>query len=207
MIFSRIRDAYATRAWKKTHQHTLQVVDNIFKDTNGFIISTSARAHSPSLELTYGEIELESFLALLSLARPQPHQHFYDLGCGIGKTVWAASMTFPFEKCIGVERLRELHDVNHQKLLNYKPLNVQFLHQDILDTHWPSQSILYLNIASFIPESWNKISNKLIIEPAEIIITLAKPLVSGCFNIQSTQVMTSWGVVSAYVHHFRRSFD
>jgi hypothetical protein len=203
MIFSRIRNAYTTRAWKKKHQidATLQRVENIFKDANGFIISTTARLHAPSLELTYGEIELESFLALLSLAKPKPHQHFYDLGCGIGKTVWAAAMTFPLKKCIGVEQILELHHVNHQKKLQLNPENIHFLHQDILDTHWPTESILYLNIASFIPESWNKIAKKLIEEPAEIVITLAKPLSSNDFKIQSTEVMTTWGVVSAYVHY------
>ncbi|NBX85520.1 MAG: hypothetical protein EBQ95_07940 [Gammaproteobacteria bacterium] len=202
MIFSRIRNKYATRAWKKTHQidSTLQHVENIYKDANGFIISTNARVHSPSLELTYGEIELESFLALLSLAHPKPHQHFYDLGCGIGKTVWAAAMTFPLQKCIGIEQLADLHRVNHEKQLKYNQKNVQFFHQDILDTHWPTHSILYLNIASFIAESWNKISNKLIAEPANTVITLAKPLASDIFNIQSTQVMTTWGIVSAYIH-------
>lgn len=204
-LLRNLSDWKHTRAWKKQFHIVQNVheIENQFKNISGFDISRQARLNQPSLELTYGEINLESFLAILSLAKPKPHQHFYDLGCGLGKTVWAAAKTYPFRSCNGVEKIEALFQMSlQQKKLFMNPFNtpVKFFNQDILDTHWQESSILFLNVASFVPESWKVIAQKMMNEPSDCIITLAKCIPHERFNIQSTHVMTSWGIVRAYVH-------
>lgn len=204
MIWTKLKNWHHKRQWMKQfniHQNILEIED-MFKNMSGFDISRDARTHCPSLEHTYGEIELESFLALLSMAKPKAHQHFYDLGSGLGKTVWAAAKTYPFKSCTGIEKIHELYLAARQNQLLYKKthLNIEFLNQDIIETSWPQHSILFLNVASFVPESWRLIADKLINEPADCILTVAKCIPHDDFRIRSTHVMTSWGIVRAYVH-------
>lgn len=37
---------------------------------------------------------------------------FFDLGSGSGKGIFAASMLFPFKKCIGIEILEGLYNIS-----------------------------------------------------------------------------------------------
>ena len=57
-------------------------------------------------ELTYGEVFFQSFIPLLSYAKPKPGEIFYDLGCGTGKAQMIASIAFPdLKACKGIEYL------------------------------------------------------------------------------------------------------
>ena len=53
---------------------------------------------------TYGEIVFDTFVPLLSMANPKAGDLFYDLGCGTGKPLIAAALSFPnFKHCKGME--------------------------------------------------------------------------------------------------------
>lgn len=202
------------KAWKEKRQYKkwltdyqipqhINAINQLFEHKSGHVISTQARLHQPNLSLTYGEIDLESFLALLSLTNPGAEDKFYDLGCGLGKTVFACHKVYDFKKCYGIECLPELVDIAQciQQQLSIAADRIQFICDDILNVDWQSNSIIYLNIASFIPEIWQQISFKIQQNPAKKIITLAKPIANlSHHQVKQTQVLTSWGIVPAYVY-------
>lgn len=205
---------YSWLAWKERrhykkwlkHYHIPQHIHDInqlFQNKSGHVISTQARLNQPNLALTYGEIELESFLALISMTNPGPHDTFYDLGCGLGKTVFACHKVFNMNKCYGIEYLPELIDIarSKQQLLSLPESRMEFICANILDSIWHTESTIYLNIASFMPEIWQQISSKIRKNPAKKIITLAKPITNmPNHQVKETKVLTSWGIVPAYVH-------
>ena len=199
ICFKKWRDQQAIKKWRQQY-HILEHINNInrhYADVNGFKISTQARIENPQLELTYGEIQLESFLALISMTKPTHESVFYDLGCGLGKTVLACSQVFAMKKCYGVECMPELVNIAKQKSKG----NITYLQQNILDTQWADATILFINVASFIPELWQAITQKIQHQPVSTIITCAKPLaLSEVYTVTKTQVLCSWGVIPAYIH-------
>lgn len=68
---------------------------NLYEDVDGYSISRKARVKMDAFAYTYGEIEFLSFIALLSLVKPNENSVFYDLGSGTGKAVIAAAMVYP----------------------------------------------------------------------------------------------------------------
>ncbi|CAM9745654.1 unnamed protein product [Discosporangium mesarthrocarpum] len=59
--------------------------------------------------LTYGEVDIPDFLAILDITKPQQDEIFVDLGSGTGKAVLTASLGFPeFSKCVGIELVGSL---------------------------------------------------------------------------------------------------
>ena len=201
ICFKKWRDQQAIKKWRQQY-HILEHINNInrhYADVNGFKISTQARIENPQLELTYGEIQLESFLALISMTKPTHESVFYDLGCGLGKTVLACSQVFAMKKCYGVECMPELLNIAQQKSKG----NINYLQQNILDTQWVDATILFINVASFVPELWQAITQKIQHQPVSTIITCAKPLaLSEVYTVTKTQVLCSWGVIPAYIHKF-----
>ena len=76
-----------------------------------------------------------------------------------------------------------------------------FLNQDILDTNWSDADVLFLNVATFLPEIWDSICQKLIAHPAKTMITCGKPLPLNLTHIiRQTQIKTSWGAINTYIH-------
>jgi hypothetical protein len=201
--WKKLKNRYAYYQWQKTFQikKHLQNIEHIFHDVNGFELSYLEKKDQPNLSLTYGEIHLESFLALLSLAKPRPQQVFYDLGSGVGKTVIAASMVYGFQKAYGIETLKNLDAIAKNKQKNYAPhLNIEFVQQDVQDIDWHDADILFMNVASFVSDTWEALSKKLCEKPTPIMITCSKPLNHPRFSIQETKVLCSWGIVPAYIH-------
>jgi hypothetical protein len=205
-LIERLKNRYAYYQWQKTYhiKRHLQEIKTIYAGVDGFDLSHQEKKDHPNLSLTYGEIELESFLALLSLAKPKAHHIFYDLGSGLGKTVLAAAKTYGFQKSYGIETLKNLHLVAQSKYKQHAPeLNIEFIQSDFHDIDWPDADILFINVASFISETWEALSQKLYQKPAPIIITCSKPLKLNIFTIQETKVLCSWGIVPAYIHHHK----
>ena len=62
-----------------------------------------------STELIYGEVIFNYFIPLLDYANPKAGEVFWDLGCGAGKPLISASLSFPQLKvCRGIELLEKL---------------------------------------------------------------------------------------------------
>ena len=199
-----LKNYLAIRKWKKAHQIDahIQNINLHFKDINGYALSKKERETTPSLALTYGEINLESFLALLSLAKPNPDTIFYDLGCGLGKTVIACANVYKIKKAYGVEYLPEL--LNKAKSITSQHKNIEFIQEDILQTNGQDATMLFINVATFLPDTWQLICDKINQNPTQTVITCAKPIVDNTnWLIRETKVMTSWGIIPAYIHHLK----
>ena len=199
IFFKRLATIYAHYRWQKHYhiQQNLQTINRLYANVNGFTISKTARLED-SLALTYGEIDLVSFLALLSLTSPNPNWHFYELGCGLGKTVMAASLCYQFKKSVGIECLKPLVEVANQR--NILP-NIEFISADLQHLSYHDANLIFINIASFVPEVWQNLSQKLGRYPDVLIITCAKPLAQSTI-IRQTVVECSWGIIPAYIQHF-----
>jgi hypothetical protein len=206
-LFKTLQDTYAIYRWRQAldlKKHLLDI-EHLYQDIEPFQISKDARRETPNLSLTYGEIELESFIALLSFAGIEKTPYFYDLGAGIGKNVIACAKIFNISTCIGIECLSPLVTIAKNKQLclpKHLQNRTDFIEADLFTCHWPEQALLFINIASFIQDDWEKLNQKLIHQPARIIITCSKPLSPNKhFHVQKTMVKASWATIPAYIHY------
>ena len=65
---------------------------------------------TPPADLTYGEVDLEYFAALLDTVAPQPGETFVDIGSGCGRLVGFAALLHPWRTAVGIEVVRGLHE-------------------------------------------------------------------------------------------------
>lgn len=204
-MINKLKNKYLIFRWRKklgVKKH-LQYIEQLFNEVNPYKISRQARQSEPDLNLTYGEIDLESLLALVSLTPIQETAFFYDLGCGIGKTLFAIAHTFTKIKCMGIEKLFPLIHTAQQVLLNETPTiqkRIHFIHEDLFNISWHQDSIVFINIASFMQYNWQRLNDKCMLMPAKIFITCCKPLNLANYHITETQVQCSWGIRPAYIH-------
>ena len=205
MICYSLLDKFHIYRWKKRYQidKYINYIESLYRDTNGYSISKAAREHQPALEFTYGEINLQSFLALLSMVAPKKDDIFYDLGSGLGKTVLACSLVYKLQKCCGIEYLPELYQIACQLRQNSSiPTQKIIYHQQhILEANWDEASIIFLNVASFLPDVWQDINQKIARYPTPKIISCAKPLeISKNYQQTKTKVLSSWGIIPVYIY-------
>ncbi|WP_058534151.1 class I SAM-dependent methyltransferase [Legionella saoudiensis] len=198
--------------WKKSlaiEKHE-RVFHQVFHNANGFLLSQQARQKGDSLDYVYGEIKFLPFLALFSLAHPNEQTVFYDLGCGVGKAVFACAMVYPIYKSVGIEILPQLyfnacrHIDDLAKLPNYveQSKKIEFILGDFLEVNLDEATIIFINSTSFFSPTWEKICARLEQLPQlQTVITTSKTLASKHFKvILQTQIEMSWGVVFAYIH-------
>jgi len=132
--------------WRWQHSLKLKqhqtILNTLTAHHNGFVLSKQARLAGDAPEYVYGEIDFMSFIALLSLTKPNASTVFYDLGSGTGKTVLASAMVFPIKKSCGIELFTELHraaEAQRQALLQLPSYSttaqrIHFLNANFLDT-------------------------------------------------------------------------
>ena len=110
----------------------------------------------------------------------------------------AASLCYQFKKSVGIECLKPLVEVANQR--NILP-NIEFISADLQHLSYHDANLIFINIASFVPEVWQNLSQKLGRYPDVLIITCAKPLAQSTI-IRQTVVECSWGIIPAYIQHF-----
>jgi hypothetical protein len=198
--------------WKKRYQidKHLKHIEYLYQNINGYGISKAAREHQPALEYTYGEVNLESFLALLSLVHPTTEDIFYDLGSGLGKTVIACSLVYELKKCCGIEYIADLYQTACQLShhLSTPTQLIEYQQQHILQANWDDASIIFINVASFLPEVWQDINHKINLYQTPTIISCAKPLqLSTAYHHTPTQVASSWGIIPAHIYQLKTKIN
>ena len=210
------KNYWRVQSWQKSLglQHHLKIFQTVYQDVDGFALSRQARRKQDALDYIYGEIEFTSFIALLSLAKPNSNTVFYDLGCGAGKAVLACAMVYPIQKAVGVEILPELYtcastQVQHLASLDeYKnrASTIQFILGDFLKVSLQEANFVFVNSSSLFGTTWENLCLVLNNLPQlETVITTSKPLISAVFTPQiSTKIQMSWGIVPAYIH-FRKT--
>ena len=184
--------------------------NELFANVDGFSLSKVARVKQDALEYVYGEIEFTSFIALLSLTKPNADSVFYDLGSGTGKAVIACAMVFHMRKCVGFEWFQSLHKaacVQQQQLsaipeYSFLSHTVQFIHADFLTADFYDATLIFINATAFFGETWVNLSNHLGKKTNNnvTIISTSKALKSPLFSIIKTVIVQmSWGCVTAYI--------
>lgn len=198
--------------WKKSlHlQHHEKVFQELYQKVDGFRLSRKARQDHNALDYTYGEIDFMSFVALLSLTKPNKDTVFYDLGSGTGKAVIACSMVFPVLKATGIELLKILHDSANQrvKLLSQHTSyaksahRIHFIHANFLEADLENATLIFINSTTIFNPTWENLCARLDDIPhLHTVITTSKPLINTRFSLaKTTKVQMSWGVVEAYIH-------
>mmetsp|Transcript_7737 Transcript_7737/g.13044 ORF Transcript_7737/g.13044 Transcript_7737/m.13044 type:complete len:439 (-) Transcript_7737:112-1428(-) len=107
------------KRWQDKNNCMLKLMKPLFRGINGIrIAGDSQKKHGTAdKSLTYGEINPQSFLLILSSVVSKPEGPastttcgtFVDLGCGTGLAVLSAALSaFPFSKCWGIEIVPEL---------------------------------------------------------------------------------------------------
>lgn len=197
--------------WRKalqldTHQ---PVYVQLFSGVDGFQLSRNARHTSDAMEYVYGEINFTSFIALLSLVKPDKNTVFYDLGSGIGTAVLACAMVFDVRKSCGVELFPILHHAACEQknrlanltLYNARAQTIHFINGDILQANFSEATLIFINATSFFGETWMHISQRIEqTTQCTTVISTSKALKSSAFTITNiTMVEMSWGIVRAYV--------
>jgi hypothetical protein len=198
------------KTWRKRlnmDKHEV-IFNNLYFKVNGFFLSKQARAPLDALEWIYGEIVFESFIALLSLAKPNENTIFYDLGSGVGKAVLACAMVFPVRHCYGIELFDNLHRCAEQQKIalgltdDYKVIanKISFIKGNILHSNFSNATLIFINASGFFGEFWSELSKHLEeLKSKTMVISTSKPLESNQFIINNkTQVKMSWGVVAVF---------
>lgn len=191
------------------------VFQQLYQNTNGFLLSQQARKKHDALDYVYGEIEFLPFTALLSLAKPDHETVFYDLGSGTGKAVLACAMVYPVRQSVGVELLPELHHEACQKMKQLELIKnydktakkIDFILGDFLEVDLNNATIIFINSTSIFNPTWEKLCSRLDnLTQVKTIITTSKALLSKDFTVViRTQVQMSWGVVLVFLHARKRT--
>lgn len=215
---NKIRKKNRVRQWQKllnlqTHFPTFQ---KLYKDVDGFALSRQARQQLDAIEYVYGEIEFLSFIALLSLVKPDRNTVFYDLGSGTGKAVIACAMVYPVKKSVGIELFPELVSCANSQIKNltripsyvHQTKKIIFILDNFLTADLSDATLIFINSSTFFNPTWIKLCARLDTLPnLNSVITTSKPLISSKFSpIISTKMQMSWGTVLAYIHSRKTNF-
>ncbi|WED43031.1 hypothetical protein [Legionella cardiaca] len=185
------------------------IYQKLYADVDGFALSRRARISQDALEYVYGEIEFESFIALLSLCKPNASTIFYDLGSGTGKAVIACTLVFNVQHCRGIEILTTLYECAKDTQLRLKQIpayqekasRIQFILGNFLDKNLNEASLVFINATAFFGEHWLAVSRHLEqLNPGALVISTSKALQSAEFiTTKVTLVRMSWGLVKAFI--------
>lgn len=149
--------------------------------------------------------------------------NFYDLGSGTGKAVIALSLMHPFNKCVGIEYIENLHRLSlyiknryekgikevferNKDLINFTDINkIQFIQGDFLKQNWEETSLMFANSTCFSAELMTKIGDKANREckSGTIIITFTKKLnsLNSDWKIElGFRRLMTWGIATVYVY-------
>lgn len=201
---------YEVWRWQRhwgLYPHLLFLQD-LYRDVDGFQLSKQARQENDSIEFTYGEIDIMSFIAIMSLCRPHSNTVFYDLGSGVGKTVIACAIVFRVKKSCGIELFAPLHEaasLQKQRLKNHPSYQqhastIRFLQKNFFEVPLLDASIIFVNAATFIADTWLHISAFLEQTQAGTLVITTKALRSNCFGIYAkTKARMSWGIVDIII--------
>ncbi|MFY7698361.1 MAG: hypothetical protein ACOVQX_06080 [Legionella sp.] len=201
---------WSVRLWRKKLDldKNFMIWQKNFYHINGFQLSKSSRQQGDAFEYVYGEITFFSFVALLSLTKPNNKTIFYDLGSGVGKAVLACAMVFKVKKSCGIELFIDLHTaaLSVQKVMinegHHEVNSVEFIHDNFMTANFADASLIFINATGFFGETWQKINQRLTeISSSATIITTTKKLSSPAFiHTHTTFVEMSWGIVQAFIH-------
>ncbi|GMI23773.1 hypothetical protein TeGR_g7918 [Tetraparma gracilis] len=200
--------------------------DDRLPSNHGKVLSRTERKREGYISptLTYGEIRFDTFEELFNLLReknllPSEGGTFVDVGCGIGKPVFAAALLHDFQKCTGIEILEDCYRCAVETLAfwtsDIKPLlnedrvlpenlKFSFLNNDATLVDWSGADVVFMNSTMFNMALMLKLSVQCrALREGAIIVTTTRKIVGRQFELVHEEKMEeSWGEAQVYV--FRR---
>jgi hypothetical protein len=184
-----------------------------------------SRFELKSSTLVYGEITLCSLACVIEKVKmrfdglPLGHDGvFYDIGSGVGKTVFAAAMLRAgFKRCVGIEILSSLHnealelqhrwDTKVKKMAVFKDdpqiadVEVEFINADASRTPWTDAAFVMCNSTCFDEDLMRDMASQANAMPeGSFLVTTTKRLPSDKFKLLDFEKMkTTWGDATFYI--------
>lgn len=196
--------------------------DALFSDCTLVDAKRTSRAERHAEQLTdpslvYGEM---SFAALGdALCGPDadtpPGGVFYDLGSGTGRAVVAAALLHGFERCVGFEVLRGLHeaavrvrdrwdtDVRPYAVAERRAQRIEFERANFLDADWSDGTVVFANSTCYEDELMAQIAAQCArLRPGAVVLTQTKKFEHAPHLrlVRSRQHKMSWGFATTHVY-------
>jgi hypothetical protein len=194
-------------------RNSCEIFEEAFKGVEGGSISHAERykGNLVGSEFTYGEIDFLHFLPLMKIYAKKTGGVFWDLGCGTGKAMMAASLCdLNFEKVCGVELLDGLYDSALKTITKYletesgkkrKSNYFNLVKGDMKLVDWTDADMIYTSSICFPEELIQALTEKgKMLKKGTIIISLKNWKDSSVFKVlEYLQVKMTWGKTGVYI--------
>lgn len=123
-------------------------------------VPSAFEAQPQDIRTTYGEISFLEFAALLKALKPSTNDIFYDLGSGTGKACLVAALCFPFREVIGIEYIKQRHQLAlavQQQLPKAIKSKLQFQYSDFLSIDLSRASHVFIHSTAFFNDDWQQV--------------------------------------------------
>lgn len=192
------------------YQVAKRAIADVYKNINPTYLSKQARDELGIQDdsFVYGEIDPQSLINLIEIARPQKEDIFYDLGAGSGRAAMTAALCFPFSKVVGLEFLQPLTLLAQNQWATLQAntqldkTSVEFISGDYFETDFSEANIIFFNATACRDEKWEKMLSKFEAMPVGtrfILTTHRLPSPQFEASYEGLQLM-SWGMNSTYVY-------
>ena len=181
----------------------LKIFQELYSEIDGYEVSRTARVKLPFITSdVYGEIDFDNFYDILSQAKPQPGEVFYDLGSGSGKAVVLAALAFPFSRCVGVEKFKDLYDTSIKVAEKLRDPRISFVQSDLTTHDFTDADVIYLNSYYFQeimaqPEFMHKIES--LKKGTRVIFVSTKSNSPSLTVLHAEYYEFSWGYSKVYI--------
>lgn len=151
--------------------------------------------------LTYGETSYFAIKASLEFVKMTKDDVFYDLGCGIGKTVFFANAVYG-AKSIGVDIVGDFITNGNLVVKEMNLQNISFLEKSIFDIDLKNGTVFYITPTCFDEENMRKVIKKFEKLPkGSRLIVLSKHLQMPNLKLLGSQTLYySWGRAETFYY-------
>lgn len=179
-------------------------------------------------DLVYGEFGFMSLVALFRKYSDQipPRAVVADLGSGVGRALFAAACLRPdIARCVGVEKLRGLHELASEVRALYdaelapvlsatRSPKVELHRGDFLHgAEWRGADVVLVNSAIFRDELFDAMEARAaeVLGAGALVVTLRRGFrdcgrEGACWELlEATERRQSWGMSTVYVHRRTRN--
>jgi SAM-dependent methyltransferase len=182
-----------------------KMLTEIYDENNQFWVSLKEGYRLKNeriVNLTYGETSYLAIKHSFDFIRLTKDDVFYDLGCGIGKTVFFANAVYG-AKSFGVDIIPDFIKNGNLVVQDLKLENISFLERSIFDLSLKTGTVFYVTPTCFDQENMEKLLKKFLTLPrGSRLIVLSKAIKLP--NLQLTGSKTlfySWGRAETFYYN------
>jgi len=208
-------------ALERQTERTQEILQTLYQHVHAGEVSFEERQRLGREEdaYIYGEIEFASFYSLLKSIDPKPGEVFYDLGCGSGRAILAATLHFDLSKVCGIEYLPGLCALANEQLKKAIALvqathdewtdtflqrlsRVQVIQDNFLNDDFSDGDIFLIAATCFNYSTWEALVEKLVsVKPGSRIMVATKKIKHPQFTLIAERFeLMSWGMNSVQVY-------